>query len=214
MGGRLTKYGHACEQPKTDRLSVTGRTSSEWYDEFAMSASDQAPPVSKSRGAFLKFALIGLAVVAAGAALTWLFSCPCGPVPGGYLFGSVIEEPVKDWSFANQVPLCQIQINAVLPHAINLNCMATPQGNLYLSCSNCEPKYWSRAVLKNPVSRLRMEGNVYPVNLTRVTDPMEMDQAWVARVKKLQVVATAQNPAVPVGTPRPERWWTFRVESR
>jgi hypothetical protein len=59
-----------------------------------------------------------------------------------------------------------------------------------------------------------MNGNVYPVNLTRVTDPMEMDQAWEARVKKLQVVATAQNPAVPLGTPRPDGWWTFRIESR
>ncbi len=179
-----------------------------------MTAPNQDFPVSRIRGAISKFALIGLAVIAVGAFLTWSFACPCGPIPGGYLFGKVTEEPVKDWSFANQVSLCQIQINAILPHAINLNCMATPQRNLYLSCSNCEPKYWSRAVLNNPRSRLRMNGNVYPVNLTRVTDPMEMDQAWEARVKKLQVVATTQNPAVPLGTPRPDGWWTFRIESR
>ena len=108
-----------------------------------MTASDQDFPVSGIRGAILKFALIGLAVIAVGAFLTWFFTCPRGRIPGGYLFGKVTEEPVKDWSFANQVSLCQIQISTILPHSMNLNCMATPQGNVYLSCSNCEPKYWS-----------------------------------------------------------------------
>src|SRR5205085_3774575 len=138
-------------------------------------------PVSRIRGAISKYVLIGLAVIAVSAVLTWFFTGPCGPIPGAYLFGKATKEPVKDWSFANQVSLCQIEISTALPHSINLNCMATPQGNLYLSCSNCEPKYWSRGVLKNPHSRLRMNGNVYQVNLTRVTDPMEMDQAWEAR---------------------------------
>jgi hypothetical protein len=44
-----------------------------------------------------------------------------------------------------------------------------------------------------------MNGGVYPVNLTRVIDPMQMDRVWEARVKKLQVVATPGNPAVPTG---------------
>ncbi len=179
-----------------------------------MTAPDRDFPVSRTRGVISKSALIGLAVIALGSFLMWFLACPCGRIPGGYLLGKVVEEPVKDWSFANQVPLCQIQISAILPHSLNLNCMATSPGNLYLSCSNCGSKYWSRAVLKNPRSRLRMNGNVYPVDLTRVTDPMEMDQAWEARVKKLQVVATPANPAVPLGTPRPDGWWTFRIESR
>ena len=179
-----------------------------------MTVPTQEFPVSRTRGGISKIALMVLAVVAVGAFLTWFSTCPCDRIPGGYLFGKAVEERVNDWSFANQVSLCQIQISAILPHSINLNCMATSQGNLYLSCSNCEPKYWSRSVLKNPRSRLRLNGNVYPVNLTRVTDPMEMNQVWEARVEKLQVVATPINPAVPLGTPRPDGWWTFRVESR
>ena len=179
-----------------------------------LTVSTQGFPASRSRGAILRFAMVGLAIVTVGAFLAWSLTCPCDRIPGGYLFGKVIEKPVNDWSFANQVSLCQIQVNAIVPHSINLNCFATPEGNLYLSCSNCEPKYWSRAVLKNPRSRLRMNGNVYPVNLTRVTDPVKMDRIWEARVKKLQVVATPVNPAVPLGTPRPASWWTFRVESR
>src|SRR5579862_7569713 len=178
-----------------------------------MSAPTQGLPGSRNRGAVLKFAIAGLAVVTVGVFVAWFFTCPCDRIPGAYLFGKVIEEPVNNWSFANQVSLCQIQVNAIVPHAINLNCFATPEGNLYLSCSNCEPKYWSRAVLKNPRSRLRMNGNVYSVNLTRVIDPVEMDRIWEARIKKLQAVATPVNPAVPLGTPRPAGWWTFRVES-
>ena len=111
--------------------------------------------------------------------------------------------------------LCQIQVNiGLLPHALNLNCMATDEGNLYLSCSVCDTKFWAGVVQDKPAARLRLNGSVYPVNINRVTDPIEMDRAWEARVAKLQVVATELNPAVPVGTPRNDRWWTFRVTSR
>ncbi|MEX2131379.1 MAG: hypothetical protein WD772_07815, partial [Pseudohongiellaceae bacterium] len=178
-----------------------------------MTTPDHVSLIRKSRGAILKFALIGLAVIALGAFLTWILTCPCERMPGGYLLGDVVEEPINDWTFANQVPLCQIQISGLLPHAINLNCMATAQGNLYLSCSACAPKYWSGQVQENSRSRIRLDGNVYPVNITRVTEQTEMDQAWQARIDKLQVVSGPGNPAVPVGTPRPDSWWTFRVQS-
>ena len=166
------------------------------------------------RGAILKTALVGLAVVLVGGLIGWSYTCPCDRIPGGYLFGNAKEEPVRDWSFANQVSLCQVQVGGILPHSINLNCMATPDGKLYLSCSRCATKSWASTVVKDPNSRLRVNGDVYSVTLTRVTDPAEMDLAWETRVKKVQVVATAVNPAVPIGTPRPATWWTFRVASR
>jgi hypothetical protein len=166
------------------------------------------------RGAILGLVLSGAGIIAVAGFMTWFFTCPCERTPGGYLLGEVVEAPVNDWSFANEVSLCQIQISGLLPHSINLNCMATPAGNLYLSCSVCDTKYWSGAVQDNPSSRLRLNDTVYPVNINRVTDPMEMDQAWNARVAKLQVVASPGNPAVPPGTPRPDSWWTFRVTSR
>src|SRR5215207_5270646 len=62
----------------------------------------------------------------------WFFTCPCGTMPGAVLWGDVVEEPVNDWSFANEVELCQLQVQgAVFPQALNLNCMATPEGQLY-----------------------------------------------------------------------------------
>jgi hypothetical protein len=49
------------------------------------------------------------------------------------LLGDVQETPITDWSFVNDTPLCQIQVYAGFrPHAVNLNCVATEQGELFL----------------------------------------------------------------------------------
>ncbi len=157
----------------------------------------------------------GVLAVLVVAFVGWSARCPCDRTPGAYLFGASAEGPVSDWGFANNVILCQIQIRAGLrPHAINLNCMAAPSGQLYLSCSQCGGKYWSGHAVNNSRARLRLDGTVYPVTVTRVMDPGELDQAWSARVQKLNSLAEPASPAPPPGTPRPDDWWTFRVEWR
>jgi hypothetical protein len=65
--------------------------------------------------------------------------------------------------------------------------MSTPDGRLFLSCSVATRKYWCQQVGKDHPGRLRLNGVVYPVVLNRVTDPATLDEAWAARVKKLQV---------------------------
>ena len=142
--------------------------------------------------------------------------CPCDRVPGGFLFGDRAQESVADWRFANDVPLCQLQIYAgIRPHAINLNCMSTPQGDLYLSCSVCTQKYWASKVDNNERAVMRLNGITYPVVLNRVQDEKEMDRAWAARVEKLQVHGGGPyNPVPDPDAQRPGHWWTFRVESR
>ena len=145
----------------------------------------------------------------------WSATCPCNYTPGAVLFGEEHEEPVTDWTFANQVTLCQIQIRAgLLPHSINLNCFAAPGGDLYLSCSSCDGKRWSGFAVEDGTARLRLDGTVYPVMLTRVMDPDELDGAWSARLDKLHSLAEPANTPVPLGTPRPDHWWSFRVSSR
>lgn len=180
-----------------------------------MSAARASRPVTRS---YRRPAVIGSAVVVALLAvgfLGWSCTCPCDRAPGAYLFGAAAEAPVNDWAFANQVPLCQIQISVgLLPHAINLNCMSTPAGQLYLSCSQCGTKRWSNAAVENGRARLRLNGTVYPVTVRRVLDPVELDQAWRARVAKLQQMAAADNPAPAADARRPDGWWSFRVQSR
>ena len=178
-----------------------------------MNHSDTLAPRWSSRKILVILAaLIGFGALAGVS--YWAMACPCDRLPGAILLGERVSEPVADWSFANDVELCQIQISAGWrPHALNLNCMATPEGNLYLSCSVCDTKYWATKVKDNPRGRLRLNGMVYPVTITRVTDPAELDKAWQARVIKLQAVGGTDNPAPPVNAEREVGWWTFRILS-
>ena len=97
--------------------------------------------------------------------------------------------------------------------------MATPDGDLFISCSVGARKYWCPRVGEDHPGRLRLDGVVYPVVLNRELDPTTLDRAWAARLQKLQ------NPRVqerqpggggppPVDAERPDNWWSFRVVSR
>ena len=145
--------------------------------------------------------LIVAVLVVAGATL--FFYCPCERMPGGWLLGDEIADPVSNWSFANDVRLCQIQVNALVPHSVNLNCMSTG-GKLYLSCSSCEGKYWSTAAVNDSRARIRINDQVYPVKISRVLNPKILDEAWLARATKLG------RPT----KPRAEGWWSFNLVSR
>ncbi len=164
-------------------------------------------------------AALGLVVVAGGVA--WTMSCPCEGTPGFVLLGDAHEEPVDDWSFANDVSLCQIQIGIWMrPHSVNVNCMATPEGELFISCSVGVNKYWCPRVGQDHSGRLRLDGVVYPVVLNREMDQTTLDRVWASRIRKLQKPAVqARQPGgggqpPPLDTPRPESWWSFRVVSR
>jgi len=163
-------------------------------------------------GGVVVLALVGLAVVAIAAFTTWFFMCPCERTPGAYLHGEQAEEAVADWGFANSIPLCQIETRSgILPHAINLNCMADSDGQLFLSCSQCEGKRWSTAALENPAARIRLDGVVYPITLRRVLEPGELDHAWRVRAEKLAAMNGRELSEL---AERPGHWWSFAVTSR
>jgi hypothetical protein len=133
----------------------------------------------------------------------YFFHCPCDRTPGGWLLGDIVVEPIENWTFVNEAGLCQIQVAAVVPHSINLNCMST-NNKLYLSCANCDGKYWSTAALNNPHARIRVEDLVYPVTIQRVTEPALLDAAWIARAKKRGRIAGERDLD----------WWSFEISSR
>ena len=185
-----------------------------------MSAESRIPG---RRSSAIKRSLLGLGLAVLVAAVVgggyWALACPCAGIPGFVLRGEEHREPVRDWRFANDVLLCQIQITAGwLPHSVNLNCMATPAGDLFLSCSVGTRKYWCQHVGADQPARLRLNGTVYPVVLNRVMDPATLDAAWAARVKKLQNpdVQALQPPGATPGpdAKRPDSWWSFQVRSR
>ena len=139
--------------------------------------------------------LVVLALVGVGALAYWTATCPCDGTPGFVLLGERSDQPVTDWSFANDVPLCQLQLGmGMRPHSINLNCMATPDGSLYLSCSRGEAKYWCPRVGSDERARLRLDGDVYPVVLNRVMDEPTLDKAWAARIGVASKERRARRP--------------------
>ncbi len=180
-----------------------------------MPSHRRLPSACSQRGGVLAFGLLGLLGVVLLAGAIWFFTCPCERTPGAYLFGEVAEQPVANWQFANSVELCQLQTYpGLIPHALNLNCMASQEGQLYLSCSQCEGKRWSTAALDNSNARLRIDGTVYPVSLARVTQPAELDTAWQARYSKLQQLSGDNAGAAQDVPERPGHWWSFQVVSR
>ena len=175
---------------------------------------------AEQRRKVLLAAAAALALVVVVGGVVWTMSCPCDTTPGFVLLGDAHEQPVDDWSFANEVSLCQIQIGIRLrPHSVNVNCMATPEGELFISCSVGDQKYWCPRVQQDHAGRLRLDGVVYPVVLNREMDPAMLDRVWAARIRKLQKPHVhARQPGSgdppPLDTPRPNSWWTFRVDSR
>jgi hypothetical protein len=148
----------------------------------------------------LLLALLGIVVI--GLLMTYLLRCPCERIPGSTLSGQAVGDVITDWSFANDVALCQIQVHGLVPWSINLNCMADVEGALYLSCSQCDGKYWSGRALANPQARLRVGNRVYPVRLDRLNDPNSLDHAWRTRAAKT---------GLGLDQSRPDHWWSFRV---
>ncbi len=151
-----------------------------------------------------KLILLSSAVLAVGGFTYWFLMCPCERTPGGYLLGEESAERIDDWSFVNEVPLCQIQIRAgMLPHSINLNCSSLEQG-LFIGCADCEGKRWAAALTEDGRARIRIDGVVYPVTARRLLEPTEMDYAWRS---------SSIKAGRPTDTPRPDTWWTFNLVS-
>ena len=152
--------------------------------------------MSDSRSIFAVLGWLALALATVGIG-------PCGPIPGGGLGGSEFGEPVKDWTFVNDVPRCAVEVRPADPHSVTVNCMSWEQ-RLFVSCSSCEGKTWSAIALAEPEARIRIGSRIYPVELERVEGAARLDAVWRARGAKL-----GNEPE-----PRPDGWWTFELRSR
>ena len=134
--------------------------------------------------------------------------CPCEQLPGITLTGEEMPAQINDWSFANDVGLCQLQVDdGLLPQSLNLNCMSAG-GELFVSCSRCATKRWSNIALAHPEGRILIGGKIYSVTLNRISDSDQLDFAWLARVIKLRSLGREAPDE------RPDHWWSFQLTSR
>ncbi len=167
-----------------------------------MSMTDYAS--LKSRRTVIILALaFGLLATIAGI-LFWFLNCPCERTPGGYLLGEESHEVITDWSFVNDVPICQLQTSAFfIPYSINMNCSSLEK-ELFVGCMDCEGKRWGAALAEQGSARFRINNIVYPVAARRLLEPAEKDRAWLS---------SSIKAGRSIDTPRPPDniWWTFQL---
>lgn len=148
--------------------------------------------------------LVALLAVAA----VYIWGEPIGRMPGRHLHGTLITQPVEDWSTvpAPQGRLCQIEVDSDSPQAVNI--ARTPLGkDLYVGhmiVPGHRPSWAEILALQPNAARIRFGKNIYPVTATPVTDPALRQQLWKLNYHQLQPQAAAP----------PSNFLLFKLTSR
>jgi len=110
------------------------------------------------------------AAASAGGAAVLLASGCGGPmlmIPGGALRGEVVEEPVTDWSFADD-RFVDLEVRPADPYSVELNYVVR-DGALYIDPA--EGRRWLDHIRADPRVRVRFDGKVYAARAVLVEDP-------------------------------------------
>jgi hypothetical protein len=104
-------------------------------------------------------------------------------VPGLWLKGKPVAEPVTDWSFTNQVKVIKIQTQTpfLLPHSVPIWC-AVYNGNLYVT--SYRGRLWVEDIIRDPHVRLKIGDQVFDRTLTVIDDPAQKEAVLQAKGKK------------------------------
>lgn len=91
--------------------------------------------------------------------------------PGGALSGQVVEEPVEDWSFAEEFLFVDLETRPDDPYSVELN-YVIQDGALYIDPA--EGRDWFDHLRADPRVRVRFGDKVYPATAVLVGEPGEM----------------------------------------
>jgi len=151
-------------------------------------------------------AIVMLGLLAAASVYVW--GEPIGRIPGRRLHGTVVTQPVEDWSTtpAPQGRLCQIEVDSDSPQAVNIAC--TKEGKDLFVGHMVRPNHrpsWAEILTSNPgAARIRFGENIYPVVATPVNDQAVRQRIWKLNYSQLQPQAAAP----------PDNFLLFKVTSR
>jgi hypothetical protein len=101
-------------------------------------------------------------------------ACSGGPFlvfPGGELSGTVVNEPVEDWSFVDSTFL-DLETRPGDPYSVELNYFVK-DGKLYIDPA--ENRVWYEHIKTDPRVRARFEGKIYPLKAVLVGRPGELE---------------------------------------
>ena len=150
----------------------------------------------------LGIAALGLAALAAVAYATR--SNPLGPISGRALNGELVTAPVADWTFTDDHSLIAVETRPAAPHSVTTVCF-THGGVLYVPARGGSAKAWPHFAVSDPSARILVDGRIYPVRLTRVTDASLVPDLRAAVAAKYDFVSANDAPA--------DNIWLFRVDS-
>jgi hypothetical protein len=114
--------------------------------------------------------------------IAWLALCPTaallaagcdGPffvIPGGELGGEVVEQPVTDWSFADDA-FVDLETRPDDPYSVELN-YELRDGQLYVDPA--EGRAWLDHIRADPRVRVRFGDKIYPATAVLVGEPGEL----------------------------------------
>lgn len=118
----------------------------------------------------------------------------CGPIyvlPGGALSGPVQPAP-EDWAFADDVEVVQFEARPSDPYSVNL--WGVGLGPYYYVSSSSGAD-WVSMVIEEPLVRLRIDGRIYLLSASSVTDAAELERVAAAYVAKYDVNPEGDFPA-------------------
>lgn len=90
--------------------------------------------------------------------------------PGGALSGTLVAEPVEDWSFLT-APFVDLETRPGDPYSVRIG-YAVRGGRLYVDPA--EGRTWRAHIVGDPRVRARFDGRIYPLTAVRVTDTAEL----------------------------------------
>jgi hypothetical protein len=126
-------------------------------------------------------AVVGLLVVGGAVILgaRWIYG-PLGPIPGPKLSGSVVEEPVEDWSSIDAVKVIQIETNPEDPYSVST--WLTRVGSAIYVFAGSDQSPWVQNISDNPRVRIRIEGRIHELRAVSVAD-FETKRAFLTAMK-------------------------------
>jgi hypothetical protein len=119
-------------------------------------------------------------------------------VPGLWLKGNVVKDPVADWTFTDKYQTVKVQTRdrLLLPHSVTTYCVSN-NGQLYLTsvyqAGLVYPhgRHWNENVARDPHVRIKIGDQLFDRTLVYVTDPVEREAVIRNKAKKYpkQIIA-------------------------
>ncbi len=130
---------------------------------------------------------------------------PHGDIPGLWLNGHLVAQPVSDWSFTGNYRTLEIQTRTwyLLPHSVTTN-FVVYNTQLYVDslyrggAQYPNGRNWNENVSRDPHVRIKIGNQLYDCTLTHVTDPAVIAGVLQVKSEKYPQLKVPANGSVQI----------------